>query len=61
MSSVAEIESAITRLPRDQAEELSEWLEDWLEDQREMTPSFLASIERGRADLAAGRARVVNI
>jgi predicted outer membrane protein len=57
MSSVAEIESAIARLSRTEAEELREWLEQWLEDQQEMTPEFLASIERGKADLAAGRVR----
>jgi hypothetical protein len=59
MSTVVEIETAISRLPLQQAEELREWLEQWLEDQREMTPEFLASIERGKADLAAGRARTV--
>jgi hypothetical protein len=36
MSTVAEIEAAISKLPLEQAEELSEWLEQWLEDQREM-------------------------
>ena len=55
MSTVAEIESAIARLPLREAEEVREWLEQWLEDQREMTPEFLASIERGKADLAARR------
>lgn len=59
MSTVAEIENAITRLTRDDAEEVREWLEQWLEDQQEMTPEFLASIERGKADLAAGRSRTV--
>jgi hypothetical protein len=58
MSTVAEIEAAIARLPLQQAEEVSEWLEQWLEDQREMSPEFVASIERGKADLAAGRVRV---
>jgi predicted outer membrane protein len=57
MSTVAEIESAIARLSRREAEEVREWLEQWLEDQQEMTPEFLASIERGKADLAAGRVR----
>jgi hypothetical protein len=56
MSAVAEIEAASARLP--QAEEVSEWLEQWLEDQLELSPEFAASIERGKADLAAGRARV---
>lgn len=59
MSTVAEIEDAIARLSPQEAEEVREWLEQWLEDQREMTPEFLASIERGKADLAEGRARLV--
>ena len=57
MSTVAEIESAIAQLSRREAEEVREWLEQRLEDQQEMTPEFLASIERGKADLAAGRVR----
>jgi hypothetical protein len=59
MSTVAEIETAITRLPVKDAEELREWLEQWLEDQMEMTPDFEDSIERGRADISAGRLRTV--
>ncbi len=59
MSSVTEIVSAITRLPLKDAEELREWLEQWLEDQMEMTPDFEASIDRGKADLSAGRSRIV--
>jgi hypothetical protein len=60
MSTVPEIEAAISRLPLEQAEEVREWLEQWLEDQQEMTPEFPASMERGKADLAAGRSRTVN-
>lgn len=59
MSTVAEIEAAISRLPLPQAAEICEWLEQWLEDQRELSPEFVASIERGKDDLAAGRARIV--
>jgi len=59
MSTVAEIEAAISRLPLQQAAEVSEWVEQWLEDQRQLSPDFVASIERGKADIAAGRARVV--
>jgi len=59
VSTVAEIEAAISKLPLEQAEELNEWLEQWLEDQRELSPEFIASIERGKADIAAGRTRVV--
>ncbi len=60
MSTLAGIESAISRLPVPEAEALQEWLEQWLEDQRRMTPEFLASIEKGKADLAAGRHRIVS-
>lgn len=59
MSTVPEIEAAIARLSPNEAEEVREWLEQWIEDQREMTPGFLASIERGMSDLAAGRSRTV--
>ena len=60
MSTLSDIETAISRLPVADAEILQEWLEQWLEDQRGMTPEFLASIERGKADLAAGRHRIVH-
>ena len=53
MSTVAEIEAAISQLPLEQAAKVSEWLEQWLEDQRELSPEFIASIERGKADIAA--------
>ena len=59
MSTVAEIETAISRLSLPEAEKLRAWFEQWLEDQQEITPEFLASIDRGKADLAEGRARVV--
>lgn len=59
MSRVTEIETAIARLPLQEAEIVRDWLEQWLEDQHEMTPEFLASIERGKADLVAGRQRIV--
>ena len=55
MSTVAEIEAAISRLTLQEAAEVSEWLED----QRELSPEFVASIERGKADISAGRARLV--
>jgi hypothetical protein len=42
-----------------EAEEVREWLEQWLEDQMEVRPEFAASIERGKAGLAAGRSRTV--
>ena len=57
MSTITEIESALSQLSVKEAEEVREWLDQWIEDQREMRPEFLASIERGKADLAAGRTR----
>ncbi len=59
MSTLTEIESAIVRLPLSEAETLQEWLEQWLEDQHAMTPEFLASIERGKTNLALGEHRIV--
>jgi hypothetical protein len=59
MSTVAQIEDALSRLTMDEAERVREWREPWIEDRREMTPEFLATIGRGQADLAAGRTRMV--
>lgn len=53
--------SGHSRLPLQQAEEVNEWLEQWLEDQRELSPEFAASLERGKDDLAARRWRVVRL
>ena len=57
MDTVADIKNAISRLSLGESEELREWLEQWLEDRREMTPEFLASVERGKADLAEERSQ----
>lgn len=59
MKTVGEIESAISKLPLEEVRMIKEWLEQWLEDQQTMTPEFLASIERGKEDIAAGRTRTV--
>ena len=56
MSTLMEIETAISQLPVSDAEILQEWLEQWLEDQRQMTPEFLASMERGKVGPDAERA-----
>ena len=52
------IESEIRALPLDEAEELQDWLSEYLEKRAELNPDFIASIERGKADLKAGRVRV---
>lgn len=59
MSAIAEIEAAITKLSQTEADEVREWLEQRNEDHSEMTREFLAAIERGKADLAEGRMRIV--
>ncbi len=55
---VHEIEQAIRTLPRREIEQLREWIEDFLEDELELTEDFKASIERGKQDIAEGKARV---
>jgi len=57
MSTVQEIEAAVQKLPVDQAFELQDWLSDYLEDDAELNPEFVASIERGQADVREGRVR----
>ena len=58
MSKLESIEAEIRSLPREKAEELQDWLSEYLEDQAELNPAFIESIERGKADLKAGRVRV---
>jgi hypothetical protein len=53
------IENDIKQLPRDAALELQDWLADYLDDQAELSPEFLAAIERGKSDLEKGRVRVL--
>jgi hypothetical protein len=58
MSKLETIEAQIRSLPRDQAERLQDWLSEYLEDRAELNPEFVKSIERGNADLDAGRFRI---
>jgi len=58
MSKLEVIEAEVQSLPREQARELQDWLADYLEDNAELNPEFIASIERGKEDLRAGRVRV---
>jgi hypothetical protein len=39
----------------DEAEELQDWLSEYLENRAELNSNFVASIERGKADLKAMR------
>ena len=54
MSTVQEIESAISRLSPDEMRQVREWLDQQIEDQWEMTQEFQAQIERSEQQMAAG-------
>ena len=58
VSTLETIEAQVQTLPREQARKLQDWLADYLEDEAELDPAFVASIERGQADLGQGRVRV---
>jgi hypothetical protein len=58
MSKLETIEAEVRKLPPEQALRLQDWLADYLEDQADLNPEFVASIERGQADLGEGRVRV---
>lgn len=58
MSKLEAIEAEIRALSRTEAEELQDWLSEYLEDHAELNPKFVESIERGKADIKAGRVRV---
>ena len=58
MSKLEAIEAEVRKLPPEQALHLQDWLADYLEDQADLNPEFVASIERGQADLGEGRVRV---
>ena len=54
MSTVQEIESAITKLPLEKKEALRDWLEETIEEQLEISDEFKAKIQRARQEIAAG-------
>jgi hypothetical protein len=58
MSKLETLESEVRKLTPEQALQLQDWLADYLEDQADLNPEFVASIERGQADLREGRVRV---
>ncbi|HRH96407.1 MAG TPA: hypothetical protein PLB55_10760 [Prosthecobacter sp.] len=53
------IENEIKQLPRDEALELQDWLADYLDDKEELSPDFVAAIERGKSEIAQGLVRAV--
>jgi hypothetical protein len=58
MSKLETIEAEVRKLPTEQAMQLQDWLANYLEDEAELNPEFVASIERGQADLREGWVRV---
>jgi hypothetical protein len=54
MSTVQEIESAITELPLEKKEAIRDWLDEAIEAQLEVSDEFKAKIQRARQEIAAG-------
>ena len=52
MSSVQEIESALTELPLEDLEAVRNWLEDFIEDRMEVSEEFKSKIQRAQRELA---------
>ena len=52
--SVQEIESAIHRLSRTEAEQLRAWLDEYLEDQLELTEGVKDALDQSRREIAEG-------
>ncbi len=55
MSTVVEIETALSRLSPEEMRQVHEWLENVLEDQLEMKEEFVAKIEQSEKELFAGK------
>jgi hypothetical protein len=53
MSTVQEIESAITKLPFEKKEALWDWLDETIEEQSEVSDEFKAKIQRAKREIAA--------
>ncbi|HYJ05676.1 MAG TPA: hypothetical protein VEX43_11115 [Chthoniobacterales bacterium] len=53
--SVQEIESAIHRLSRTEAEQLRAWLDDYLEDQMDLTDGVKGALDQSRREIAEGK------
>ena len=54
MSTVQEIESAITKLPLEEKEAIRDWLDESIEEQLEVSDEFKAKIQRARQEIATG-------
>lgn len=54
MSTVQEIESAITKLSLDEMESVRDWLEEFIEDQLEVSDEYKEKIQRAKDEISAG-------
>lgn len=54
MSTVQEIEAAITLLPLEDKEAVRDWLDEVIEGQMEVSDAFREKIARARQEIAAG-------
>jgi len=54
MSSVKEIESALTRLSLEDLQAVRDWLDDFIEDQLEVSEEFKAKIQRAKKESSGG-------
>ena len=54
LSSVPEIESALTRLSLADLQAVRDWLDDFIEDRMEVSDEFKAKIQRAKEEIAAG-------
>lgn len=55
MSTVGEIENALSRLSREEMQQVHDWLENFLEDQLVMKEEFVAKIEHSEAEMNSGQ------
>ena len=55
MSTVKEIESAISGLSLTEKQAVRDWLEDLIEDQLEVSDEFKAKVQRANQEIAAGK------
>ena len=54
MSTVNEIESALTGLSIEEKQAVRDWLDELIEDQLEVSDEFKAKIERAKQEIADG-------
>jgi hypothetical protein len=54
MSTVKEIEAAITKLPLPEMESIRDWLDELIEDQLVVSDEFKAKIQRAKQEIETG-------